>query len=56
VGQNSTGVDTDLVHLDRARKGKMLANADWGSRTDPDAKIAKMKTAHASGVQAGTLR
>ena len=33
----------DLVRLDRARKGKKLSNADWVSRTDPDAKIAKMK-------------
>src|SRR5512134_1395952 len=32
-----------LVRLDRARKGKKLPNADWVSRTDPDAKIAKMK-------------
>ena len=28
----------DLVRLDRARKGKKLSNADWVSRTDPDAK------------------
>src|SRR5512143_1477968 len=33
----------DLVRIDRARKGKTLSNADWVSRTDPDAKIAKMK-------------
>jgi hypothetical protein len=33
----------DLVRLDRARKGKKLSNADWVSKTDPDAKIAKMK-------------
>src|SRR5512134_339576 len=32
-----------LVRLDRARKGKKLPNADWVSRTDPDARIAKMK-------------
>jgi transposase len=33
----------DLVRLDRARKGKKLSNADWVSKTDPEAKIAKMK-------------
>lgn len=33
----------DLVRIDRGRKGKTLSNADWVSRTDPDAKIAKMK-------------
>jgi transposase len=42
-----SGIETpsadDLVRLDRARKGKKLSNADWVSRTDPDAKIAKMK-------------
>src|SRR5512144_852330 len=42
-----SGIETpsadDLVRIDRARTGKMLSNADWVSRTDPDAKIAKMK-------------
>jgi transposase len=42
-----SGIETpsadDLVRLDRARKGKKLSNADWVSKTDPDAKIAKMK-------------
>ena len=33
----------DLVRLDRKRKGKKLSNADWTSRTDPDAKITRMK-------------
>jgi transposase len=33
----------DLVRLDRKRKGKKLANADWESPTDPDAKVARMK-------------
>ncbi len=33
----------DLVRIDRTRKGKKLSNADWVSRTDPEAKIAKMK-------------
>jgi transposase len=42
-----SGIETpsaeDLVRIDRARKGKKLSNADWVSKTDPDAKIAKMK-------------
>jgi hypothetical protein len=42
-----SGIETpsadDLVRLDRARKGKKLSNADWVSKTDPDARIAKMK-------------
>jgi transposase len=42
-----SGIETpsadDLVRIDRARKGKKLSNADWVSRTDPDARIAKMK-------------
>src|SRR5512132_3558418 len=42
-----SGIETpsadDLVRLDRTRKDKKLSNADWVSRTDPDAKIAKMK-------------
>ncbi len=33
----------DLAHMGRARKAKKLSNADWVSRTDPAAKIAKMK-------------
>jgi IS5 family transposase len=42
-----SGIETpsadDLVRIDRARKGKKLSNVDWVSKTDPDAKIAKMK-------------
>ena len=42
-----SGVETptidDLIRLDRKRKGKKLSNEDWTSKTDPDAKIAKMK-------------
>ena len=33
----------DLIRLDRKRKSKKLSNDDWTSKTDPDAKIAKMK-------------
>ena len=42
-----SGIETpsaeDLVRLDRARKGKKLSNTDWVSKTDPEAKIAKLK-------------
>ena len=34
---------TGLVRIDRARKGKKLSNEDWISKTDPEAKIAKLK-------------
>ena len=33
----------DLARLDRNRKGKKLSNQDWVSKSDPEAKIAKMK-------------
>jgi transposase len=42
-----SGIETpsasDLVRIDRARKGKKLSNADWVSATDAEAKIARMK-------------
>ena len=42
-----SGIDTptadDLVRIDRNRKGKKLSNAEWTSKTDPAAKIAKLK-------------
>ena len=42
-----SGIETptaaDLVRLDRKRKGKKLSNQDWVSKSDPGAKIAKMK-------------
>src|SRR4051794_36433789 len=33
----------DLARLARRRKGKRLANAEWASPTDPEARIAKLK-------------
>jgi transposase len=33
----------NLVRIDRTRKGKKLSNQEWISRTDPEAKIAKLK-------------
>jgi hypothetical protein len=42
-----SGIETptadDLVGLDRARKGKKLSTEEWTSKTDPQAKIAKLK-------------
>ena len=52
-----SGVETptaeDLARLEHKRKGKKLSNTDWVSKSDPEAKIAKMKGRHdASGLQA----
>ena len=33
----------DLARYDQKRKGKKVSNEDWRSKTDPDARIAKMK-------------
>ena len=42
-----SGIETptadDLIRLDRKRPGKKLSNEDWKSKSDPDARIAKMK-------------
>src|SRR5262249_5431136 len=42
-----SGIETpsadDLTRIDRNRKGKKLSNTEWISRTDPEAKIAKLK-------------
>ena len=39
----ATPTADDLIRMDKKRKGKKLSNEDWESRTDPDARIAKMK-------------
>src|SRR3712207_3080566 len=39
----ATPTAEDLVRLDRKRKGKRLANADWTSPSDPEARIARLK-------------
>jgi transposase len=39
----ATPTTDDLVRLDRARKGQRLSNEEWTSKTDPQAKIAKLK-------------
>ncbi|MEZ5935990.1 MAG: transposase [Alphaproteobacteria bacterium] len=42
-----SGIETptadDLIRMDKKRKGKKLSNEDWESKTDSDARIAKMK-------------
>ena len=41
-----SGVETptaeDLARLERKRKGKKLSNTDWVSKSEPEAKIAKI--------------
>jgi hypothetical protein len=42
-----SGIETpsadDLVRIDRNRKSKKLSNEEWISKTDPEARIAKLK-------------
>src|SRR3954471_16282035 len=42
-----SGIETptveDLIRMDRHRTGKRLSNDEWVSRTDPEARIARMK-------------
>src|SRR5215216_6276848 len=38
-----TRMAEDLIRLDRKRTGKRLSNDEWVSRTDPEARIARMK-------------
>jgi transposase len=35
--------DEELRRFDKKRKDKKVSNAEWGSKTDPDSRIAKMK-------------
>jgi hypothetical protein len=35
-----SGVD---IRIDRSREGKKLSNEEWVSKTDPEAKIARLK-------------
>jgi len=35
--------DEDLRRMDRKRKGKKTSNKEWTSKTDPDARVARMK-------------
>ena len=35
--------DEELRRFDKGRKGKKVSNQEWGSETDPDSRIGKMK-------------
>src|SRR5215203_5643055 len=39
----ATPTAEDLIRMDRKRKSKTLSNEEWVSRTDPEARIARMK-------------
>jgi transposase len=39
----ATPTAEDLIRLDQKRRGKRLSNEEWVSRTDPEARIARMK-------------
>ena len=39
----ATPTAEDLIRLDRKRTGKTLSNDEWVSRTDPEARIARLK-------------
>ena len=50
-----SGIETptaeDLARLDRKRKGKKLSNQDWVSKSDPEAKIAKIRRRRQTDVR-----
>jgi Transposase domain (DUF772)/Transposase DDE domain len=53
-----SGIETptadDLIRMDKTRKGKKLSNEDWESKSDPDARIAKLsRSAGAQRRRAG---
>ena len=43
IGPDETPSKEEVIRFDRKRKDKTASNAEWKSKTDPDAKIAKMK-------------
>ena len=43
VGPDETPSKEEVIRFDRKRKDKTASNAEWKSKADPDAKIAKMK-------------
>ena len=53
-----------MIEYDRGRPGKSLSNQEWESKSDPDAKVAKMKDGgtdmahkaeHAVDLESGAL-
>lgn len=43
VGPDETPSKEEVIRFDRKRKDKTASNAEWKSKADPEAKIAKMK-------------
>jgi transposase len=43
VEKDREPTDEEIRRFDKKRKNKKVSNEDWGSKTDPDARIAKMK-------------
>jgi transposase len=43
IGPEETPTDEEIRRFDKARKDKKVSNAEWVSKTDPEAKITKMK-------------
>ena len=43
VEQGAEPTDEEVRRFDKKRKNKKVSNEDWESKTDPDARIAKMK-------------
>ena len=63
AGETVTTVE-ELIDFDRNRQGKTLSNKEWESRSDPDARVAKMKDGgtdmahkaeHAVDLESGAL-
>jgi transposase len=43
IGPEDTPSDEEIRRFDKARKDKKVSNAEWVSKTDPEAKITRMK-------------
>ena len=43
VGQDEEPTDEQLRRFDRQRKTKKVSNSEWGSPSDPDSRIARLK-------------
>ena len=43
IGATDTPTDEEVRRFDKKRKDKKVSNEEWESKTDPDARIAKMK-------------
>ncbi|TWT38935.1 Transposase DDE domain protein [Blastopirellula retiformator] len=43
IGEDDEPTEEELRRFDKNRKDKKASNKEWGSRTDPDSRITKMK-------------